>query len=498
MGRQRNYESGLYNEFEKLNKKLDKANNTISSMSLTIYDLNQTIKQLNKKLEELEALNQKLIDENEKLKNQKNKNSNNSSKPSSTNITTPKKKTRANLYNYRIKSGKKLGGQYGHKPHNLKKKNIEDLIKEEKIEVREILHTIEGNSKKESIVKYKIELEIKPYIEKHIFKYNEKSINKLPKEFYTDVTYGNSIKTLSIYLGSYNVIAYDRLSDFFSIITNNLINISTGTLVNFLSEFGRKSEQTIDVLKSKFLNETIGYTDETGTKFNGKKLYVRNYSTEDMVIYKAHKNKGHNPIKEDNILPRFLGGIMADHDTTLYSYGTRNYECNIHLGRYLMELMENIPDTKWPFLMYDLIFRMNRTRKIAKEYGISKFTKEKIEEYREEYDNILELAKEENKKIKSMYYKTKKAKPLYNRLIKYKNNHLYFIENFNIPFDDNLSERDLRIFKNKTKISGGFRSMKAAEYFTNTLSVIKTSIKRDINPFDSIKSIFNNEVLFAN
>ena len=98
----------------------------------------------------------------------------------------------------------------------------------------------------------------------------------------------------------------------------------------------------------------------------------------------------------------------------------------------------------------------------------------------------------------SHYYRVKKAKPLYNRLIKYKQNHLYFIEDFNIPFDDNLSERDLRIFKNKTKISGGFRSISVAKDFANALSVIKTSIKRDINPYDTIKSIFNNEVLFAN
>lgn len=189
---------------------------------------------------------------------------------------------------------------------------------------------------------------------------------------------------------------------------------------------------------------------------------------------------------------------MGDHDTTLYSYGSRNYECNIHLGRYLMELMENIPDTKWPFLMYDLIFRMNNTRKIAIEYGLTKFSDDKIKEYRNEYDEILKLAKEENKKIKSSYYRLNKAKPLYNRLLKYKQNHLYFIEDFSIPFDDNLSERDLRIFKNKTKISGGFRSMNVAQDFANALSIIKTSIKRKVNPFDSIKDILNNKILFAN
>lgn len=61
-------------------------------------------------------------------------------------------------------------------------------------------------------------------------------------------------------------------------------------------------------------------------------------------------------------------------------------------------------------------------------------------EYEKEYDEILELAKEKNKKIKSSYYKVKKAKLLYNRLKKYKKNHLYFIEDFSVLFDNNLSE----------------------------------------------------------
>ena len=498
MGRQREYQIGLYNEFEKLNEKLDNLIKENKEQSLIIYELKLEIKSLNNQLNKANELIKKLTEENEKLKNQNNKNSNNSSKPSSTNNVTPKKKTGANLYNYRVKTGNNKGGQLNHQGCNLSKKDVEKLIREKKVEVKEIIHIIKGNSKKQPIIKYRYELKIVPVIEKHIFKYKENAKEELPKEFYTDVTYGNSIKALSVHLNCYNVIAYDRLSDFLSVITNNVLNISTGTLVNFVKEFSRKSKGTIINLESNFLKEVTGYTDETGAKFNRKKLYIRNYSNEKNVVYKVHENKGHKPILEDDILPRFCGGIMGDHDTTLYSYGSKNYECNIHLGRYLMELMENIPDTKWPFLMYDLIFKMNNTRKIAMEYGMLRFSNEKIEEYKKEYDNILELAKEENKKIKSLYYRSKKAIPLYNRLLKYKQNHLYFIENFKIPFDDNLSERDLRIFKNKTKISGGFRSIKVAQDFVNVLSIIKTSIKRNINPFESIKAIFNNEVLFAN
>ena len=247
-----------------------------------------------------------------------------------------------------------------------------------------------------------------------------------------------------------------------------------------------------DILNSKNI-----HTDETGTKFNKKNMYVRNYSNERSVIYKAHKSKGHKPILEDNILPKFCGGIMGDHDTTLYSYGSKNYECNIHIGRYLEEIIQNVPNTLWEVEMKDLIFRMYNTRNIAISYGLKRFDKEKIKEYETEYDNILKLAKEENKNIKSSFYKDKSNK-LYRRLKKYKKNHLYFIKDFNVPFDNNLSEQDIRVFKTKTKISGGFRSMDIAKCYVDTLSIIKTAKKRDINPYHAIEQVFNGNILFAN
>ena len=495
MGRTRSYESGLYNQLEKLNAKIDKLINENRNQSLIIYNLKLEIETQNKLLEEKDAKIALLIEENEKLKNKNDKNSTNSSKPSSTNISTPK--TSANQYNSRTKTSKRIGGQLGHEPHSLSKQKVEELIDSGKVEVKEIYHTIKGNPNAEPIIKYRLGMEVKTYVEKRIFKYAENSKDILPKEFYTDVTYDNSIKALSIELGVNNVVSYERMSDFFNIISNDILNISNGTLVNFLYEFGTKSELTIKNLEEDLLNGINISTDETGAKFNKKNMFVRNYSNKSTVVYKAHKHKGHTPIKEDNILTRFTGGIMGDHDTTLYSYGTRNFECNIHLGRYLEELIQNIPDVLWPLKMKELIFRMHKTRKLALAYGVKSFSKPKIEEYEKEYDKILDLAKEENKIISSRYYKDK-AKVLFNRLEKYKKNHLYFIHDFNVDFDNNMSEQDLRIFKIKTKVSGGFRSMKGAESYTKALSIIKTSKKREINPFDSIKRIFNNEIIFAN
>ncbi len=122
-------------------------------------------------------------------------------------------------------------------------------------------------------------------------------------------------------------------------------------------------------------------------------------------------------------------------------------------------------------------------------------TKEKIEEYKKEYDDIIKLAKKEDRENKHLIYNDK-AEKLRRRLEKYKNSHLAFIHDFKVAFDNNLSERDLRIFKSKTKVSGGFRSYHLSKCYSNALSIIKTSIKRNLNPFNSIKAIFNNEFVF--
>jgi len=53
-------------------------------------------------------------------------------------------------------------------------------------------------------------------------------------------------------------------------------------------------------------------------------------------------------------------------------------------------------------------------------------------------------------------YAKQEEKALLNRLEKYKENHLLFLQNFKVGFDNNICERDLRKCKNRQKIAGGF------------------------------------------
>ena len=479
----------FYRQFEELNNKLD-------SLLKENKDLRREFKQekedLKATIKEKDELIEKLLNEIDRLKNQINKNSSNSSKPPSTD-TGKKEKSGANLYNSRKKTDKKIGGQKGHKGHSLTKDKVEKIIKDNLVETRTFYHESNNRNGKD-ITKYRIGLEVNVYVEKHIFKHNPKTEEKIPKEFYTDVTYDNSIKALTIELGTYNVVALDRLSDLFSVLFKGVIDISNGTLVNFLKEFSLKSKPTLDNLENDLLNKALMNTDETT---NDNKWYIRNYSNSETVIYKPHKNKGHKQIEEHDILTRYTGGIMHDHDTAMYKYGSNNYECNVHLGRYLEEIIQNVSEVTWAKELKELLIKVYHDRKVLIKKGSKSFSNNKTNEISEKYDEIISLAKKENKSIKSTYYKEKALK-LTRRCEKYKDNHLAYIYDFSVPFDNNPSERDLRIIKIKTKISGGFKNINSAEAYCDAISIIKTSLKRKINPFESIKDIFNNKVLFAN
>lgn len=79
---------------------------------------------------------------------------------------------------------------------------------------------------------------------------------------------------------------------------------------------------------------------------------------------------------------------------------------------------------------------------------------------------------------------------LLNRLSFYKQQILAFMYDFDILFDNNLAERDLRMTKVKQKISGTFRSSAGANTFTRIRGYVSTVRKQGENALDCIKSTF--------
>lgn len=429
---------------------------------------------------QLKEKNKLLIEDNDRMKKIINNDSNNSSNPPSSDIKPNKK-----IPNNREKSGKKVGGQQGHKPYILAKKDIEENIKNGVFE-----HKIETHGKPSSMYKSKYILDTKVSVvaTEHRFYADEDGNYNIPKEFQTDVQYGESLKTLCTVLSTEEFVAIERISNLIENLTNGKLHLSTGTIVNFLKEFNDKATSTIATIKEKILNATLIGTDATGARAENRNCFVRNYSTLDYTLLIASKGKSKKYIEEAEILPNYTGTIVHDHETVIYNYGLKHGECNVHVSRYLKGCIENTGH-KWARDMRSFLCCLNEYKKQLSSQGIKELSLEKLEKYSQRYDEILSLGIEENKTLKSKFHKTEENR-LLNRLKKYKENHLLFIYDFSVPFDNNLSERDLRHVKSKIKISGCFRSLEGLQNYLNVKSIIGTCKKKSINFYETILNIF--------
>jgi transposase len=79
----------------------------------------------------------------------------------------------------------------------------------------------------------------------------------------------------------------------------------------------------------------------------------------------------------------------------------------------------------------------------------------------------------------------------------YKPDILRFMDDAEVPFDNNLAERDIRMNKVHQKVSGGFRSNRGAATFDRIRSYIATATKQQISAFAAIQAAVSGKPLFT-
>lgn len=428
----------------------------------------------------------------QKLKAQINRDYTNSSIPSSLCMG------HETIHNGREKTGRKPGGQPGHQGHHRKKQ-----IPSSQVNLSipcaclfcssDNLHTT-GRSKTRQLIDLKVTVSATDYISK------EFKCDKCGTSFYTEfpeglpneVNYGPEIKALSVFLNNRCNVSLDKTAETLWEMSDGLISISKGTLSNLSTEFSNRASSSLNEIIKDLRQSPVIHTDATNARVSGKNAHIYVYANKNGKVYSANAHKGIAALTGSPI-DDYGGIIVHDHDRSFYRFGADHQECNVHVLRYLLDAAENEPHLKWHIQMRKLLLDMNRDRKVLLAAGETSFAEEALLEYRHKYDEILsESSKEYSTHPPTKYYIN--GFNLAARLGKYKKNHLLFLENFLVPFDNNLSERSLRVAKGKTKVAGTFRSMKdGLQRYCDFLSISETSKCKGSPVYQTIRNIFSDE-----
>lgn len=318
-----------------------------------------------------------------------------------------------------------------------------------------------------------------------------------PKHITSTMQYGHHLQALTVALNTIGMVSINRtheiLSDLFC------IPISTGTIHKMVTECAKKIVPVISIIKEKIIASTVVHFDETGTRVDNKTCWVHNASTKKYTYLTVENKRGYEGMESSDILPHYQGIAVHDCWVSYWKYSIVTHAvCCAHLLRELTSVIENHPAQLWAQEMIDLLLEMKLKRDKAVFMGKNELSYYHTHDFHKKYEVIIEEARKLNplpKKLPGKRGRQGKGKlcALIERLFDYEVPVCLFTKNFDVPFDNNQAERDVRMIKVKTKVAGCFRTEDDAKSFMTIMSYIGTAKKHNISPMKALRKALVNE-----
>ena len=321
----------------------------------------------------------------------------------------------------------------------------------------------------------------------------KKITSEIPLELHAENQYGIETKTLISTLSNYGFIAYNRIRKIICGLTNGEINPSEGYMNKLQKKASSKLSNFVFDVKEKILKSKLVYWDDTVVAIGDKdKACMRVYTNELHVLYKAHMAKDTAGMDEDGILQNLPEDCNVMHDHLLHNYcdeySYKNLECNAHITRKLKGITQNTSHT-WSDEMKKLLEEMLSSKKEHIANKMNCFIQVEKESFLKKYDEILAKGFNEYKEFKHKY-EFEKEENLLEFMRDYKGPITAWINDFNLPYSNNLSESLLRMLKTKMKISYRFRDISYAECFANIRTYTETCSRFAVNNYNAMRRLF--------
>lgn len=464
-----------------------------------------------------------------------------SARNDSTNSSVPpgQDPNHATITNNREPTGKRPGGQPGHKAQPRKKLAPTDVVKLPP--PKEVLENPDDYYQIGEIYKQVISVYIGIGVTEYIgLQYrNHKTRDIVHSEFpegvgHLEVNYDESVEALGAYLHSVCNVPYNKIQELFNeAVGGEGLQISAGKLANLEKKFSSLSEKERNEVWGELFRSRIMNIDGTSMRIDGKQRQILVMRSGDTVMYRMTGCKGDKAV-EGTPAEHYRGTVVSDGESTFTKLGSSHQGCLVHEGRYLRHAEEVAPGLEWSRDMRDLMKGLQHRRNLDMAKNIWKMPAKERKQAGQRYEEILrnglagyeglcgcllhqqllsnkkrlgscaaaydidfDVLKKENDGNASDGLDPEVEKALRKdvntliRLMADKDDYLLFLGDYTIPPHNNDAEKAARTVKIHAKPNGGMRSEEYAGYYADVATVLETEHMHGRSRFSKMKEVFS-------
>ena len=293
----------------------------------------------------------------------------------------------------------------------------------------------------------------------------------------TPCQWGPRCQALGVYLMQQQHLPFERTQALFLDLFGAAP--SEGTLYNWQEN----AYQTLAPVEEKIAealvaSEQVG-ADETPARGAG---WLHCLVSETFTWYGCHDKRGREAMAFFTLLPRFAGLLMTDCLSSYTIYGKERSLCCAHLLRELSAVAEQ--GHRWAEQMIGLLVSV----KERVEASGAPLARSALLSVRGWFGRVLASGWRENEEAPLA-----KSATLLSRLEARREQYLRFATTAGAWFDNNISERALRMMKLHVKISGCFRSVLGCQILCRVRGYLSTMDKQGQSLFAALRSVMEGK-----
>ena len=458
--------------------------------------------QLRQALDVALTQNARLLDRIEELEARLAKDSHNSSKPPASDGLSRKTKS------LRRRSGKKPGGQLGHRGDTLRLAATPDAV------VAHRPATCSGCQRPlppDALVLLRERRQVQelPAVRLVVTEHQALHVRcpacqavtrgAFPAEAPSRVQYGPRLRALAVYLLEQQLIPFGRVSEVLAEVFG--AQLSVGSLVEWVNQAATILEPVEARIKAALRQAPVLHSDETGVRQAGRLAWVHVASTKQLTHYAVHSKRGAEATVDIGILPAYQGVSVHDGWKPYRHYTQcRHALCNIHHLRELTFVHEQYGQP-WAKDLKDLLREMKASTDRARTAGAGHLPQGERDRLVARYEDFLAAGLAANPPPPARAprhrgrIKQSPARNLLERLWLGREEVLAFLDDLAIPFDNNQAERDLRMVKVQQKVSGCFRSTCGGTAFGRIRGYVSSLSKQGVKRLAALETVFRGQPL---